>query len=80
MGRVIHSVTSTSYMGCNSTSKLGRKVAALMSQTLNYLKEFDINIPNTENMYASAEAYLVQLLKNESELQSLDNLLAIPPQ
>ena len=67
-------------MGCNSTSKFGSKVAALMSQTLNYLKEFGINIPNSENMYASAEAYLVQLLKNESELQTLDDLLAIPPQ
>ena len=52
--------------GSDCTRKVGPKAAAVKSNPLQYLKEFGLNMPDIDGIYAMAdraEAYLVQVMK-----------------
>lgn len=62
--------------GCDVTSKVGTKLAALKANPLIYLRHFGVNpnAPNLEETYQHAESYMVQIFKKGSDLKTLDEL------
>jgi len=65
----IHTLT-----GCNYTSEIGTKLAALTANPETHLDEFDLMINGLEQVIDKAEAYVTQVLKKGTTLKSLDQL------
>ena len=60
--------------GCDVTSKVGTKLAALNSDPELYLESFgESEMPSTE-VLKRAEQYLVQVLKKNSQCENFDKL------
>ena len=60
--------------GCDITSKVGTKAAALKAHPLKYLSGFAQDIDSVEEDIEMAEQYLVQVFKNGSDLKTMDGL------
>ena len=66
---LVHTLT-----GCDYTSKVGSKHAALNANPSEYLKDFDSG-PSCDNDFtASCEAHLVQVLKKNTTCSTMDQL------
>ena len=60
--------------GCDVTSEVGTKLAALNSEPELYLESFgESEMPSTE-VLKRAEQYLVQVLKKNSQCENFDKL------
>lgn len=66
---LVHTLT-----GCDYTSKVGTKHAALNANPSKYLKAFDNGPTCTDDFAASCEAYLVQVLKRNTKCATMDQL------
>ena len=66
---LVHTLT-----GCDYTSKVGTKHAALNADPLEYLKDFDFGTNCTDSFMASCEEYLVQVLKKNTKCTTMDQL------
>ena len=64
----IHTIT-----GCDLTSKVGAKSAALKAHPTIYLTEFAKDVTDEDN-YETVEQYLVQVLKQGSHCKTMDQL------
>ena len=60
--------------GCDTTSKVGTKAAALKAKPLVYLKDFGKNLNNANTSLAKTEEYLVQVFKNGVPYATMDEL------
>ena len=62
--------------GCDTTSKVGTKAAALKANPTEYLLGFgkSAHPENLESNYMKAEQYLIQVLKNGSPIKCMDKL------
>ena len=60
--------------GCDYTSKVGTKNAALNANPSEYLKIFDSGPSCTDDFTAACEAYLVQVLKRNTTCTTMDQL------
>ena len=66
---LVHTLT-----GCDYTSKVGTKHAALNANPSEYLKDFDSGPSCSDDFTASCEAYLVQVLKRNTTCTTMDQL------
>ena len=66
---LVHTLT-----GCDHTSKVGIKYAALNVNQSEYLRNFDSGQSCTDDFVASCEAYLVQVLKRNTTCTTIDQL------
>ena len=66
---LVHTLT-----GCDYTSKVGIKYAALNVNPSEYLRNFDSGQSCTDDFVASCEAYLVQVLKRNTTCTTIDQL------
>ena len=60
--------------GCDVTSKVGTKAAAMKSTHENYLRNIEETNEVTRESFASAESYLVQLLQKNSTCVTFNEL------
>ena len=65
----IHSLT-----GCDYTSKVGTKHAAVKVNAVKYLKGFGRSASLSEDIEADSEAYLVQMLNPGANMKTMDSL------
>ena len=70
--RILPSVHAIS--GCDNTSKVGTKSAALKANPVMYLTGFGRSANYGEECSANAESYIVQLFKKDSQFKTLDEL------
>ena len=66
---LVHTLT-----GCDYTSKVGTKHAALIANPTEYRKDFDAGPRCTDDFTASCEAYLVQVFKRNTTCTTMDQL------
>jgi len=66
---LVHTLT-----GCDYTSKVGTKHAALNASPSECLQDFDSSPSCTDDFAASCEAYLVQVLKRNTTCTTMDQL------
>lgn len=66
---VVHTLT-----GCDCTSRVGTKHAALNANPFEYLKAFDSGPSCTDDFAASWEAYVVQMLKKNTTSTMMNQL------
>lgn len=66
---LVHTLT-----GCDYTSKVGTKHAALNANPSEYLNDFDSGPSCTDDFAATCEAYLVQMLKRNTTCTTMDQL------
>jgi len=62
--------------GCDYTSKIGTKNAAMEAKPCQYLTDFGFiqNCPNVESQISSAEEYLVQVLERGTDCKTMNQL------
>ena len=60
--------------GCDVTSKIGTKIAALNSEPEKYLKEFGEREEPSYDSFEDAERYLVEVLKKKSMCTNFNTL------
>ena len=66
---LVHTLT-----GCDYTSKVETKYAALNANPSEYLRNFDFGQSCTDDFVESCEAYLVQVLKRNTTCTTMDHL------
>ena len=65
----VHTLT-----GCDYTSKIGTKHAAMKANPVKYLMDFGSATCSMDNVFSTSEAYLVQVLKNNTKCTTMNQL------
>ena len=71
----VHSLT-----GCDITSKVGTKKAALTAEPQKFMKNFGKLPQLSSSMITRAEQYMIKVLKPKSTAKTFTELRGVPPQ